>query len=142
MAAVAILKNPTRPVVVSNGQPVADGSIYCIKVQFKLRIASSFMLFPPFLLLVWSETAVGGLFSSVTRVLRCAVASRLARSATGRQPTTGILLSVQREVNIRRRRSPGVLFCHPDAFGSLTCEFRRQYLRFPSNRKWLSLDRK
>ena len=36
----------------------------------------------------------------------------------------------------------GELFCRTEAFGLLTCEFRRQYLRFPSNRKWLSLDRK
>ena len=59
-----------------------------------------------FLLPVWLETAIGGLFSPAMRVLRCVVASRLAQSATGRQPTTGILLSVQREVNIRLRRSP------------------------------------
>jgi len=74
--------------------------------------------------------------------LRCEVASRLAQSATGRQPMTGILLPVQREVNIRRRRSPGVLFCRPVAFGLLISEFRRQYLLFPSNREWLSLDGK
>jgi len=79
--------------------------------------------------------AVGGLFLSVVRVLCYVVASRLPQSATGRQPTTGILLPVQREVNIRRRSSLGVLFCHPEAFGLLTWEFRRQYLRFPSNRK-------
>jgi len=79
--------------------------------------------------------AVGGLFSPVMRILRCVVASRLAQSATGRQPTTGILLPVRREVDIRHRRSPGVLFCRQEAFGWLTCEFRRQYLRFPSNRK-------
>ena len=42
------------------------------------------------------------------RLLRCAVASRLAQSATGGQPMTGILLSVQLEVNIRCRMSPGV----------------------------------
>jgi len=48
------------------------------------------------------------------RALRCVVASRLAQSATGRQPTTGILLSVQREVNIPRHRSPGVLFCRTE----------------------------
>jgi len=70
------------------------------------------------------------------------VASRLAQSATGRKLTTGILLLDQRGVNIRRRRSPEVLLCRPGAFGLLTYEFRRQYLRFPSNRKWLSLYRK
>ena len=64
---------------------------------------------------------VGGLFSPVMRVLRCIVASRVA---VGRQTTTGILLPVQREVNIRRRRLPGVLFCRTDAFGLLICEFR------------------
>jgi len=53
--------------------------------------------------------AVGGIFSPVKRVLRCVVASRLAQSATGRQPTTGILLPVQQEVNIGRRGSPRVL---------------------------------
>jgi len=63
--------------------------------------------------------ADGGLFSPVMRVLRCVVASRLAQNAMGRQPTTGILLPVQREVNIRRRRSPAVLFCSPEAFGLL-----------------------
>jgi len=67
----------------------------------------------------WPEMALSGLFSPVMRVLRCLVASRLAKSAMGRQPTTGILLLVQRGVNIRRRRSPGVLFCHPEAFGLL-----------------------
>jgi len=41
-----------------------------------------------------------------------------------------MLLPVKREVKIRRRRSPGVLFCRPDAFGLLTCEFRRQYFGF------------
>jgi len=60
-----------------------------------------------FLLPLWPETAAGGLFSPVVRALRCVVASRLAQSATGRQPTTGILLPVQRQVNIRRCRSPG-----------------------------------
>ena len=58
---------------------------------------------------VWPETAVGGLFSPVVHVLRCVVASSLAQDAMGRQPMTGILLPVQREMNIRRRRSPGVL---------------------------------
>ena len=33
--------------------------------------------------------AVCGLFSPVMRVLRCIIASRLAQSAMGRQPTTG-----------------------------------------------------
>jgi len=64
-----------------------------------------------FILPVWPEMAVGGLFSPVIRVLRGVFASRLARSATGRQPMTGILLPVRREVNIPRRRSPGVLCC-------------------------------
>jgi len=59
--------------------------------------------------------AVGGLFLPVMRVLRCVVASRLVQCATGRQPTIGILLPVQREVNIRRRGSPGVLFCRSGA---------------------------
>jgi len=47
--------------------------------------------------------AVGGLFMLVTRVglLRCVVANRLAQSPMGRHLTTGILLPVQREVNIR-----------------------------------------
>jgi len=64
------------------------------------------MRFPTILLPIWPEMAVGGLFSPAMRVLRTyVVASRLAR-----QPTTRILLPVQREVNIRRRRSPGVLF--------------------------------
>jgi len=84
--------------------------------------------------------AIGDLFSPVMRVLRCVVASRLVQSATGRQPTTGILLSVQQEVNIRSLGSPGVLFCRPEAFELLIFEPRRQYLRFLSNRKWLSLD--
>ena len=39
-------------------------------------------------------------FRPLVRVLRCVVAKRLAQSATGRQPTTEILLPVQREVNI------------------------------------------
>jgi len=47
--------------------------------------------------------AVGSLFSPIMRVLRCVVSSRLAQSATERQPTTGILLPVQCEVNIQRR---------------------------------------
>jgi len=72
--------------------------------------------------------AVGGLFSPVLRVLRCVSASRLAQSATERQPMTGKLLPVQREVsrfNVAGQ-SPGVLFCRPEAFGLLICEFRRQ----------------
>jgi len=77
-----------------------------------------------FLLPVWPEMAVSGLFSPVIRVLRCIVTSRLAQSATGRQPMTEIILLVQREVNIRRRRSQEVLFCLPGAFGLLTCGFR------------------
>jgi len=94
-----------------------------------------------FLLPVWPQMAVGGLFSPVICVFSCVVDSRLVHSTTGRQPTTGILLLVHLEVNIRRHRSPGVLFCHPLAFRLLTCEFIRQYLRSPSNRKWLSLNR-
>jgi len=87
--------------------------------------------------------AAGGLFSPIICVSRCKVASRLEQSAMGRQLTTEILLPVQREVNIRRSWSPGVLFCCPEAFGFrlLICEFRRQYLRFPSNQRWSSLDR-
>jgi len=54
--------------------------------------------------------AVGVLFSTVVCVLRCVVASRLAQNTMGRQPTTGILLPVQREANIRRRRSPEYFF--------------------------------
>ena len=68
------------------------------------------MLSAIFLLPVWSLTAVGSLFSPVMSVLRCVVASRLAQSAAGRQPTTRILLPVQREVNTRLSRSPGVIF--------------------------------
>ena len=78
------------------------------------------MLSAIFLLPVWPEMAASGLFSPVMRVLRCVVASRLVQSATRRQPTTGILLPVQRKVNIRRRRSPGVVFLRPEAFGLLT----------------------
>ena len=63
-----------------------------------------------FRLPVWPQMAVGGLFSPVICVLRC-VDSRLGQSATGRQPTTGILLPVQMEVNIQHRRISGVLFC-------------------------------
>jgi len=74
------------------------------------------MQFPPFLLPVWPEMTVGGLCSPVMRVLRHVVASRLSQSATRRQPTTEILLQVQLEVNIRRRRSPGVLFYRPEGF--------------------------
>jgi len=48
--------------------------------------------------------------------------SRLAHIATGRQLTTVLLPPVQREVNIRRRRSPGVIFCHSEAFALLTCD--------------------
>ena len=66
--------------------------------------------------------AVSCLFAPVMCALCCVVASRLAQIATGRQLTTGILLPVQREVNIRRRRSPGVLSCCTEAFVLLTCE--------------------
>jgi len=79
------------------------------------------------LLPVWPKMAVDGLFSPVMRVLCCVVDSRLTRSAMECQLTTGIPLPVQWEVNIRRCRSPTVLFCHPEAFGLLTCEFRGQY---------------
>ena len=116
---------------------MADMSIYCIKVEYEVWIhkflyaVSAIYLFP-----VWPEMAVGGLFSPVMRILRYVVASRLAQSAMGRQPTTGILLPVQREVNVlRRRRLPRVLSCRPEAFGLLTYEF-------PSKREWLFLDRK
>jgi len=44
-----------------------------------------------------TETAVGGLFLQVMRVLCYVVASKLAQSGTGCQPTTGILLPVQRD---------------------------------------------
>ena len=110
---------------------VADRSIYCIKVKWEVEYRKfAYVVSTTFLPPVWPDMAVGGLFSPVIHALRCVVANRLAQSATGPQPTTGILFMVQREVNIRRRRSPGVLFCHPEAFGLLTCEFRRQYLRF------------
>ena len=46
---------------------------------------------------------------------------------TSADQITGILLPDPLNVNIRRRMSHGVLFCRPEAFGLLTCEFRRQY---------------
>jgi len=75
---------------------------------------------------------VGGKFARNVHIrLRCVIASRLAQSAMGRQPTTGILLPVQREVNIRRHsHQRSILFCRPQAFGLLICKFRRQQLRF------------
>jgi len=59
-----------------------------------------------------AEMAVVGLFSAIMRVLRCVVASKLAQSATGRQPITGILLPDPLNVNIRRRTVAG----HPEYF--------------------------
>ena len=61
------------------------------------------------------------------------LASRLAQSATGRQPTTGILLPVQPQVNFRRRRSPGVYFsavqrlsgCSTASWDGSICGFRQ-----------------
>ena len=98
-----------------------------------------------FLLPVWPETAVGGLFLSVMRVLHCVVASRQAQSAAGRRPTTRILLPVQQEVNVRRRWSPEVLFCHQEAFGIQIVDLRVQtavICVFRQTMKWLYLDRK
>ena len=124
---------------------MADRSVYCIEVEQEVGYRKFvYAVSAIFLLPVWPQIAVGGLFSPVLRVLRCVVASRLTQSATGRQPMTGILLPVQREVsrfNVAGQ-SPGVLFCRPEAFGLLICEFRRQHLQFTSDRKWLSLDRK
>jgi len=109
-----------KPEVDFNGQAVADRFIYCINVELEVgyrefvHAVSAIFLLP-----VWPEMAVCGLFAPVMRVLRRIVASRLAQSATTRQPTTGVLLPVQREVNIRHRRSPhspGVLFCRSEAF--------------------------
>ena len=57
-------------------------------------VAGSFVVSAIFLLPFLPEMAVGSLLSSVICVLRCVVASRLAQSAAGRQPTTGILLPV------------------------------------------------
>ena len=99
---------------------MVDTSIYLYYSRRGSQVAGSlFMWFlsflSRFLLPVWSEMAVGSLFSPLMCVL-------LAQSATRRQPTTGILLLVQREVNIRRHRSPGVLFCRSEAFGLLTCD--------------------
>ena len=36
----------------------------------------------------------------------------------------GILLTVQQEMDIRRRRSPGVLFCRLETFGLLICKIK------------------
>jgi len=84
--------------------------------------------------------AVGGIFSPLIRALRHVVASRLAQSATGRQPTTGILLPVQREVNIRRRRSPGVHFLLFRSFRIVDQRVHTAVFAVYVKRKWLSLD--
>jgi len=114
-----------KPEVVFNGQTVADRSIYCIKVEKEVGYREFvYAVSAIFLLPVWPEMAVGlvgGLFSPVMLILRCIIASRLAQSATGRQPTTRILIPVQLEVNIRRPMSPVVLFCRPEAFGLFIC---------------------
>jgi len=89
-----------------------------------------------FLLPVCPEMAVSvsGLFSPVEHVLglRCVVASRLAQSATGRQATSGILLPVQRKVNVRCRMSPeelsavqGLSDCRPASSDGSICSFRQ-----------------
>jgi len=80
------------------------GPYIVLKSNRKSGIASSFMRFPPYLILyilpVWPEMAVGGPFSPVMRVLRCVLHIKLAQSVTRCQLTTGILLPVQLEVNI------------------------------------------
>jgi len=62
------------------------------------------------------------------RNARITLLSVLQQSGTecyGTSADDRILLPVQREVNIRRRRSPRVLFCRPEALESLICEFGR-----------------
>jgi len=93
-----ILKIPTSPEVVFSCQPVVDTSIYCIKVEQQVGCCDFvYAVSAIFLLPVWPEMAVSGLFLLVACVLRCVVASRLAQSGMGRQPTTGILLSVHQK---------------------------------------------
>ena len=123
-----------KPEVVSNGHTVVDRSTIKVEQEVGYR-KFVYAVSAIFLLPVQQKMSLGGLFSPAMCVLRCAVASRLAQSAPDRQPTTGILLLIQRDVNIRRRRSQAVLLCRPEAFRLLICEFRQQYLRFPSNRK-------
>jgi len=72
------------------------------------------------------------------RILRCAVVNRLAHSATGRQPTTaivGLLLFNGKCIfdvagHWENFSATQRLFDN----GLLTCEFRRQHLRFLSHR--------
>jgi len=51
------------------------------------------MRFPPYFYFRFGQKWMSdGVFSPVMRVLRCVVPSKVAQSATGRQPTTGMLL--------------------------------------------------
>jgi len=72
-------KNPTRPEVAFSGQMVVDKSIYCVKVEQEVGFCEFvYAVFAIFLLPVWPEMAVSGLYSPVMRALRCVVTSRRA----------------------------------------------------------------
>jgi len=70
MAAAIILKSPTRPEIVSNGQTVADWSIYCIKVEQEVGYCEFVNTVSAiFLLPVSSYALVGRLLSPILQSL-------------------------------------------------------------------------
>ena len=141
MAAAAILKNPTGPEVVFSSQTVVHTPIV-LKSNMKSGTASSFMRFSPYFYFPigksdcrWPIFARNARIRPTLRSRQQTGAECYRTSADDRNTTSG---STGSEYSTSQVTGSNFLPFR----GFRVVDLRRQYLRFPSNRKWLSLDGK